>query len=171
MRSDPFVKPDATPHHGVIRVRKSDHTPSPAGRPRSTSRLPANANITRGRLFEKYQRQVWQGPHGGVANFEFTVQSRDGRRRRIDLLVTDARGDFTIIEFKASDWDKMAEHRVRPNLLRHINQIMEYLDVYWESDIAMNPALVYPNVPESARKAFIEEILDERRIQVVWMDE
>jgi len=79
-------------------------------------------------------------------------------------------GHTVLVEIKASNWDKMAPHRVRPNALRHARQIWRYI----ESELAdrpVLPALVYPNEPKTpGRKEEIEGILHERLIQVVWRE-
>ena len=94
-----------------------------------------------------------------------------GRRGRIDLrLVDDDEGHSVVEETKATDWDKMAPHRVRPNALRHARQLWGYIDAELEGG-AVLPALVYPAEPNTpGRKDEIEAILHERSIQVVWRE-
>ena len=94
-----------------------------------------------------------------------------GRRGRIDLrLVDEEDGHSVVVETKATDWDRMASHRVRPNALRHARQLWRYIDAELESRQVL-PALVYPNEPDTpGRKKEIESILNERFIQVVWRE-
>ena len=123
-----------------------------------------------GRKFEVWERSKWNSPdHEGV-EIEASTAWR-GRRGRIDLrLVDDDEGHAIIVETKATDWDRMAPHRVRPNTLRHARQLWRYIDAELE-DGAVLPALVYPAEPNTpGRKDEIEAILHERSIQVVWRE-
>jgi hypothetical protein len=94
-----------------------------------------------------------------------------GRRGRIDLrLVDEDEGHSVVVETKATDWDKMASHRVRPNALRHARQLWRYIDAELERGPVL-PALVYPAEPNTPlRKEEVEAILHERFIQVVWRE-
>jgi len=126
--------------------------------------------VKRGRKFETWERSKWNGPgHEGVETEAPTVWN--GRRGRIDLrLVDEEEGHTVVVETKATDWDKMARHRVRPNALRHARQLWRYIDAELESRPVL-PALVYPTEPSTpGRKEEIEAILHERSIQVVWRE-
>lgn len=79
-------------------------------------------------------------------------------------------GHAVVVEIKATDWDKMAHHRVRPNALRHANQLWRYVEAEL-LDRQVLPALVYSTEPRiPGRKEEIEGILHERFVQVVWRD-
>lgn len=69
---------------------------------------------------------------------------RKGKRGQIDLRIIDKEEGHTVVaEMKATDWDKMAPRRVRPNALRHSNQLWRYI----EAELLERPvlsALVYP---------------------------
>lgn len=126
--------------------------------------------IKRGRDFEKRERSQWS-PEGSE-ELAFEAPSRwKGKRGRIDIRLFDAEEGYTVVvELKATDWDKMRPHRVRPNALRHARQIWRYIEAELRDNDVI-PALVYPSPPESpGRKQEIEAILDERSIQVVWRD-
>jgi hypothetical protein len=127
--------------------------------------------IKRGRAFEKWERDQWIGDLNSLADFEAPTKWK-GKRGRIDIKLVDSEEDHTIIvELKASNWDKMKPHRVRPNALRHSRQIWRYIEAEL-SERSVLPAIIYPASPKlPGRKELIEEILGERLIQVVWRDE
>ena len=117
-----------------------------------------------GRRFEMWERSRWNDPgHEGVETEAPTLWK--GRCGRIDLrLVDEEEGHSVVVETKATDWDKMAPHRVRPNALRHARQLWGYIDAELEGG-AVLPALVYPAQPNTpGRKKEIEAILHERSI-------
>ena len=75
-----------------------------------------------------------------------------------------------VVELKASNWDKMKPHRVRPNALRHVRQIWRYIEAELTQQEVI-PAIVYPATPKTpGRKNEIGRIMDEHWIQVVWRD-
>ena len=124
----------------------------------------------RGRTFENWERSRWIGPdNAGIEPEAATVWK--GRRGRIDMrLIDNQEGHTIVVETKATDWDAMAPHRVRPNALRHSRQLWRYIEAELE-DRPVLPALIYPTEPETpGRKEQIEAILHERLIQVVWRD-
>ena len=90
---------------------------------------------------------------------------------RIDLRLIDlGEGHTILVEVQASNWDRMAPHRVRPNALRHARPIWRYIEAEL-IDRPVLPAIVYPSEPDTpGRKEEIEGILHERLIQVVWRE-
>jgi hypothetical protein len=127
--------------------------------------------VKRGRGFETWERSKWTRPgHEGIEAEAKTVWK--GKRGRIDLrlVVDEGEGHSIVVEMKASDWDKMAPHRVRPNALRHARQLWRYINAELEGG-PVSPAIVYPVEPQTpGRKEEIETILRERFIQVVWRE-
>ena len=127
--------------------------------------------VSRGRKFEKWERSQWTGELNSTAEFEASTQWK-GKRGRVDIrLKLEEDGNIVIVEIKATDWDRLMEHRVRPTALRHARQIWRYIEDHLDpSDVT--PAIVYPSPPIApGRKEQIEEILNERGIQVVWREE
>ena len=126
--------------------------------------------VKRGRRFEGWERSKWNGPGHEAVETEAPTAWK-GRRGRIDLrLVDEEDGHSVVVETKATDWDRMSAHRVRPNALRHARQLWRYIDAELESRQVL-PALVYPTEPNTpGRKEEIEAILHERSIQVVWRE-
>jgi hypothetical protein len=127
--------------------------------------------VQRGRAFEAWERSQWtDDDHRGV---EFESGVRDGRRRRrIDIkLDGPTRGTVVVVETKATDWDRMAPHRVRPNALRHARQVWRYIEAEIGQGKAVFPALVYPAAPRTpGRREKIERALHARGIEVIWRD-
>ena len=126
----------------------------------------------RGRGFEKIEKAGWRQVEVENLTFESFVRLENGRNGRADILIKDDDGWFSIIEIKASDWDIMADHRIRPNLLRHVRQLMSYVEPFHNRGIDICPALIYPSAPKSLeRRRIIESLLEEKWIQVVWAKE
>ena len=69
---------------------------------------------------------------------------------------------------KATNWDVMAERRVRPNILRHARQVMKYVYPFWEQGLDVCPGIIYRQKSKSrARKLQIEAALAYQSTQVV----
>jgi hypothetical protein len=131
---------------------------------------PFGKRVKLGRRFEVWERSRWNGPGHEAVQTEASTAWK-GRRGRIDLrLVDEEDGHSVVVETKATAWDKMAAHRVRPNALRHARQLWRYIDAELEGGPVL-PAVVYPAEPNTpGRKKEIEAILHERYIQVVWRE-
>jgi len=104
------------------------------------------------------------------------------RRGRIDLLLTgtdSATGlPFEVVfEVKNTDWDRIAAHRVQPNIGRHRRQIWGYLepltDQLEEGVLAwLQAGVVYPHRPADRDRAeFIEQAFGEYAISVLWYED
>jgi hypothetical protein len=136
---------------------------------RSADELTFRQRVQRGRAFEAWERSQWtDDEHRGV---EFESAVRDGRRRRrIDIKLDEAtKGAVVVVETKATDWDRMAQHRVRPNVLRHARQVWRYIEAELRRSKGVFPALVYPSAPRTpGRKEEIEAALHARGIEVIW---
>jgi hypothetical protein len=120
-------------------------------------------------LHREYRRD-WVGEN---TSFEVHLQDLKGRRRRIDILIDDPRSDFvSVIEVKNSDWDAMAEHRIRPNALRHASQLWTYMEPFIDlKNRNVCLGIVYPHAPRTpGRKERVEEILNEKFVMVSWED-
>jgi len=92
---------------------------------------------------------------------------------RIDILVEEL-GDFvSVVEIKASDWDKMTKVNVVRNARRQIRQIWSYVEAELELyDKAVCPGVIFPKQPrDPERLRLIEALFNAEGIQVVWHDE
>jgi hypothetical protein len=127
--------------------------------------------VSRGRKFEQWERSHWTGKINSSAEFEAPTEWK-GKRGRLDIrLNLEEDGHVVIVEIKATQWDKLKEQRVRPTALRHVHQIWRYIDAHL-SPLDVTPAIVYPSPPtKPGLKEQVEEILNERGIQVVWREE
>lgn len=126
--------------------------------------------IQRGRVFENDERSQWKKD---VASAQFEVSTQwQGKRGREDIRLIDEENGFTVVvEIKASNWDAMKPHRIRPNALRHANQLWRYIEAELHPQDVI-PAVVYPAVPLTpGRKEEIEAIFDAHLIQVVWRND
>ena len=124
--------------------------------------------IARGRRFEKRERPDWDRLDSGTARFEAPTVF-DGRRGRIDIRVEESEDYVSIVELKATDWDRIRAHRRRPTALRHARQVWQYARVELASGIDVCAGIIYERAPRNSKaRAVVEQILNERLIQVVW---
>ncbi len=128
-------------------------------------------NVSRGRKFEEWERSHWNSGVNTAAEFEASTLW-EGKRGRVDIrLKLEEDGQTVLVEIKATNWDRLKEHRVRPTALRHARQIWRYIEDHL-SPLDVTPAIVYPSPPtKPGCKEEIEEILNDRLIQVVWREE
>lgn len=140
---------------------------------RTVSSLPAwiIKRIRAGRAFEKAERREWLPSKCGDpddARFEApTILAR--KRGRIDVRL-EWRGLVVLIELKATNWNRMKTHRVRPNALRHIRQLYRYVDGELERGTdGICHGIVYARAPQQiARRKFLEALFREHFVQLVW---
>ena len=128
-------------------------------------------NVRRGRKFGEWERSHWNSGENTGAEFEaYTLW--EGKRGRVDTrLKLEEDGQTVLVEIKATNWDRLKEHRVRPTALRHARQIWRYIEDHL-SPLDVTPAIVYPSPPtKPGCKKEIEEILIDRLIPVVWREE
>ena len=128
-------------------------------------------NVQRGRKFEEWERSQWTGYVNSAAEFEAATQWK-GKHGRVDIrLNLQEDGNVVIVEIKATNWDKLKKHRIRPTALQHARQIWRYIEDHL-SPLSVIPAIVYPAPPTTPGiKEQVDEILEERGIQVVWREE
>lgn len=101
---------------------------------------------------------------------------------RIDILLTGRDPETglpfqVVIEVKATDWDKRAKRRVRPNVNRHRQQVWGYLEPMMESVDAgalawVQAALLYPRRPTTpGRHDEISALLEPWSVAIAYVDE
>lgn len=92
----------------------------------------------------------------------------------MDILVTEL-GDFvTILEIKATDWDRIKPKNVAKNLYCHQKQLFNYVDKYVEIDkLDVCLDIIYPKPPKKkGLREFIERRLEEKySVPAYWYDE
>ncbi len=126
-------------------------------------------NIARGKAFERMEKAGWEQLNAGLASFEVPTK-RKGKSGRIDIRV-DELGDFvSIIEIKATNWNKILPHRLQQTAQRHARQVWRYIEKEVEKDgLDVCPGIIYPEEPSDAGvKDLVEKILNDQGIQVVW---
>jgi hypothetical protein len=114
-----------------------------------------------GRRFEDREKATWQKLDSGRAETEArTVFER--RRGRVDVRVDEEDGSVSIVELKATDWDRMKANRVRPNALRHARQVWRYVNAELSEGAEVCPGVVYESTPsDHAVRSLVEETLNE----------
>jgi hypothetical protein len=159
---------------------------------RRSSSHPDTKPLARGQKFHAdVQSAFLVGLLGAAATREETITLSRTRNGRVDLMVVPQGGEAAavVVEIKSTDWDALADHRVRPNLRSHLRQLQRYLDVYvnelrqelrtcgpdhdqssrWDSVIGV---LLYPRRPDDTSRAqLIEELVDREALMVVWYSE
>jgi len=146
--------------------------------------------IRQGRKFEAWEREQWNNELNSVRKTEVGTKWK-GKAGRIDIRLQieeddEGRDTVVIVETKATNWDKIKDHRVRLTARKHVKQIWRYIEdvvnpreedhpnVKKEDLIPLRAtaAVVYPAPPTIPdRKEMIEEIFEEEYIQVVWREE
>ena len=148
--------------------------------------------IRQGRKFEAWEREQWNNKLNSAKETEVWTKWQ-GKGGRIDIRLQleeddEGRDTVIIVETKATNWDKIKDHRVGLTARKHVKQIWRYIedvleprkedhpDITEEALIKLKfratPAVVYPASPTTpGRKEMIEEIFEEECIQVVWREE
>lgn len=128
--------------------------------------------VNQGRKFEEWERSHWNSKFNSAREFEAPTQW-EGKGGRVDIrLKLEEDGSIVIVEIKATKWDIIKENRIRSTALRHARQIWRYIEDQLTLLVDVIPAIVYPSQPiTTGRKEQVEEILNERGIQVVWREE
>jgi hypothetical protein len=150
----------------MTKRRREPESRKPAA-PRREPRRLSDGKCFHGELQEDFERTS-----DGVVTRERRVTTPDGRPGRIDIHVDVDEDLDAVVEFKRSDWDKMAPHRIGPNIRRHIRQVWKYIDAITEEGKDVSPGIVFAHVPKDAElKRRIEEAFEEECITIVWADE
>jgi hypothetical protein len=164
---------------------------------RPSSPHPDTKPIVRGQKFHAdVQSAFLAGLIGAAATPEKTITLSRTRNGRVDLLLVPQGSEAAavVVEIKSTDWDALADQRVRPNLRSHLRQLQRYLDVY-VADLRQEPrttgpehdptgnhspggwdsvtgVLLYPRRPnDSSRAQLVEEFAAREALMVVWYSE
>lgn len=131
--------------------------------------------LVRGKLFHKLIQNEWvKTAKDGKPNPEKYIKKVDGKKGRVDLLVDELGKDFvSIVEIKASDWDKMTEKNAKRNIKRQIRQIWSYIDSQLEVyNMEVCPGIIFSQTPKSTeRQKLVESMFNDEGIQVLWHNE
>lgn len=116
-----------------------------------------------------------------IVQADFEAHSKDGRVRReqrvtferlkgirqksgrMDILIAEIGNFVTILEIKATDWDRIKPGNVKKNLCKHQRQLFNYVDKYVEVDkLDVCLGLIYPKPPKKkGLREFVERRLEE----------
>ncbi len=130
--------------------------------------------LRRGKWFERIVKADWRlGAEGDVLHEEAITLSlraaKHGKKRRgrMDMFIDETSGYVTIVEIKATDWDRVK--RVTRLLGSHRRQVWKYIDEFDVGRVNICPGLIYPTAPkQEGLKDRIEEYLNGWGLQVVW---
>jgi len=125
--------------------------------------------LSDGKTFHKAVADEWLTDP--TAEGDITPEHRV-KTGRLDIHVVADDVLEAVVEVKNTNWDTMAEHRLRPNVLRHIRQVWKYIDDLLEQGKEVSRGIIFPRMPTAAgRKDMLEEWFGEYGISVVWQDE
>jgi len=130
--------------------------------------------LKRGKRFHKLVQEEWLATaKDGRPRPERYIKRLGGKKGRIDILVEEL-GDFvSIVEIKATSWDRMKAKNVVRNVRRQIRQIWSYVEAEIEHyEMEVCPGVIFPELPRDPKRlALIESLFNEEGIQVVWHNE
>ncbi len=130
--------------------------------------------LKNGKRFHKLIQDEWIATtKDGEARPEKYIKRVDGRKGRVDILIEEL-GDFvSIIEIKATDWDRIKPENVKRNIRRQIRQVWRYIESQLDIDsMAVCPGIIFPKLPNNTGiLELVEDTFNAEGIQVVWHDE
>ena len=85
----------------------------------------------------------------------------------MDLFIDEVHAFVSVVEIKATDWDKVISANRRKLLGTHRRQMMKYVDKYVDGDgISVCAGFVYPRKPGLTEE--VDAFLNDHAFQVVW---
>ena len=138
-------------------------------------------NLKRGKQFQKEVQSDFNLKNkSGVICIEKNVSFKkmnDIKQKsgRIDLFFYEDSEDFvTIIEIKATDWDRIKDKNIKKNLYRHSKQLFNYIDKYIDVDKKdVSHGIIYPFPPkkEGLKKKIETWAMELYSFPVYWYNE
>lgn len=95
------------------------------------------------------------------------------RRGRMDIFVGQT-GDFvTVVEIKATNWERVRKANRRKLLASHCRQVFKYVDTYLDREkVNVCAGIIYPRPPRKRSiRVEVEEFLNANALQLVWYEE
>jgi len=135
--------------------------------------------LRRGKRFQRLVQSDFElNSKDGLVRREAAVDlvlKRPARKSkgRADILITEL-GDFvTILEIKATNWDKIKPTNIKKNLWRHQAQLYSYADRYLDIDnTSVCAGIIYPTRPRDDDLCkLIESYLESYGTPAYWYDE
>ena len=117
--------------------------------------MPEPQQLKRGKQFQKIVQSDFNlNNKSGIICIEQHVSFEDfgklkQKRGRMDMFIYEDSDDFvTILEIKATDWDKIKPDNIKRNLYRHSKQLFNYIDKFMEVDKKdVCHGIIYPKPP------------------------
>ena len=139
------------------------------------------AILRNGKIFHRRVQADWHRTAKGgritaehsISLLPVTASASRPRRGRIDIFV-DELGDFvSVVEIKATDWDRVQPRNRRKLLASHQRQVLRYIERFLDGDnIDVCPGIIYPSAPRTpGLREEIETYLNEHGFQIVWYDD
>lgn len=142
--------------------------------------MPEPEQLKRGKIFQKIvQKDFKNHTINGEACKEKMISfegQKDIKQKigRMDILISEL-GDFvTILEIKATDWDKIKQKNIKKNLYRHQKQLFKYVEKFTDVDkLDVCLGIIYPKPPrKKGLRQFIENYLEENYcVPAYWYSE
>ena len=136
--------------------------------------------LKRGKKFQKmvqndFEHNSKDGKVSTEAFISFKELEKVGQNSgRMDIFINEL-GDFvTIVEIKATDWDKIKTKNIKRNLYRHQKQLFNYIDKYIEVDkLDVCLGIIYPNPPikKGLRKTIEKHLEEKYGVPAYWYSE
>jgi len=134
--------------------------------------------LRRGKEFHRLVQGDWAGEVEKATvrsehSIRFTAAFSSGkrsRRGRLDLFIDQIEDFVTVVEIKATDWDRVVAYNRRRLLTAHRRQIMHYVDKYLDDDhVSVCAGIIYPKAPSNHDlKAEVESYFHSNSLQVLW---
>jgi len=137
--------------------------------------------LRRGKAFHKKVQEDWrETAKDGNINIEHCIPLPILRKKtnrpksgRLDIFVDEMSDFISIVEIKATDWDKVKEKNRKKLLGSHRRQVWKYIEEYLDViKIDVCPGIIYPTAPSTpGLKELVEEYHSDYGLQVVWYDD
>lgn len=133
----------------------------------------------RGKKFQKIVQKDFEiNSQDGLVKSEAVIkfeglQKAKKKSGRADILITEL-GDFvTILEIKATEWDKIKPQNIKKNLWSHANQLLRYVEKYIVVDkVDVCLGIIYPHPPQKhGLRKVIESYLEHYGTPAYWFNE
>jgi len=139
------------------------------------SKLGEPVQLRRGKRFHKLIQREWlKTAKDGYPRPERFIKKISGNYGRVDILVEQLGKEMvSVVEVKATDWERIKPQNLQRNLRRQIKQVWKYvdsqLDVY---GFRVCPGIIFPKLPKDPKRLnIIEAAFNSGGIQVIWHNE
>ena len=142
--------------------------------------MPEPAQLSRGKRFQKivqadFVGNTKDGTAQAEARLDLTMLANIRQASgRADIFIAEDGDDFvTILEVKATDWDRIKPKNIKRNLWSHQRQIFMYIDKYVDHEnLNVCPGLIYPYPPKTpGLRELIETYLESYGAPAYWYTE